>query len=394
MRAQNTKAFQSAAMGIFSMFMVALAAVFLSAGAGLAASEEKDAASKDAAASDTASAPPPVTVSVAKERSFENSVGFSGRVEAIETVDLMARVQGYLSERKFEEGTVVAADDLLFQLDDRTYANALHQAEAALKVSEAQRVLAEQKFARQTELTERNVQSRAALEEAQANLDVSFANVQAAKARVEEAQINLDFTKIIAPFTGRIGRAYVSTGDLINPQSGTMATIVQVDPIYVTFPVPQGILLNVQEQGASSDDVKVELTLANGSTYEHKGMISFAEVSATSSTDSVLVRATVPNPDGTLIDKAVVDVKVVADEDDKVLSIPQQALLIDQQGAYVLIVDDDDKVQQVRIETGGQQGVYLEVKSGLKEGARVIIDGIQKTSPGEKVAPSAAQESN
>ncbi len=377
----NTGSSHYARAGVLCLVSL-IAAVFLNALPGFAQSNGEEASA------------PAVTVAVAKKRDFQNATSFTGRIEAIETVELLARVQGYLKAKHFEEGGRVERGDLLFELDDETYQNAVSQAQASLQIALANEKLAQQKFTRQQELTERNVQSRALLEEAQANLDVSFANVTAARAQVEAAQINLNYTRITAPLTGLIGRAAVSNGDLISPQSGTMATIVQIDPIYVSFPVPQSILIDVQKKGAQKEDVLVELTLADGSRYAHKGQITFADVSATSSTDSIVVRATVPNPENLLINQALVDVQVVANEDTSVLAIPLQALLLDQQGAYVLIADENDTVQLVRIEEGEQQGGYLEVKSGLDVGARVIVAGIQKARPGEKVAPSAAQESN
>ncbi len=337
---------------------------------------------------------PAVTVAFAERRDFQNASSFSGRVEAIDSVDLIARVQGYLKNRYFDEGTLVNEGDLLFELDQATYRNALNQAQAALQVAESNVRLAKQKFERQTELTERNVQSVALLEEAQANLDVSSANVLAARAKVEAAQINLDYTRIEAPFTGFIGRSNVSKGDLISPQSGPMASVVKVDPIYVSFPIPQGLLISLKRGDVKNDDVRVALSLADGTPYAHQGKVIFSDVSATSSTDSVIVRAVVPNPENILINQGLVDVKVVANEDSTVLAIPLQALLLDQQGAYVLVVDQEDIVRVARIEEGEQQDGYISVESGLEEGARVIISGVQKARPGSKVAPSANQPKN
>ncbi|MBK5933669.1 membrane fusion protein (multidrug efflux system) [Rhodovulum imhoffii] len=347
------------------------------------------------AQSDEAERPAPaVTVAITETRNFENASAFTGRVEAIEAVELLARVQGYLEARHFEEGARVEKGDLLYELDSEIYRNALNQAQAALQIAQANEKLAQQQFDRQLELTERNVQSRAMLEEAQARLDIGFANVAAAKAKVEEAQINLGYTTIEAPLTGLIGRSTVSVGDLISPQSGVMASIVQTDPVYVRFPVPQTLFIDIRKRGARNEDVFVELTLADGKKYEHHGQVSFADVTANASTDTIVVRATVPNPDYFLVNSGLVDVRVVSNEDTSVLAIPLQALLIDQQGSFVLTVDDEDKVQIARIEEGRQQDGYLEVRSGLEPGARVIVEGIQKASPGIKVAPNAAQPSN
>lgn len=347
------------------------------------------------AQSESAAPPAPaVTVALIKERSFQESETFSGRIEAIESVNLIARVQGYLEARHFEEGSFVEKGDLLYELDQDIYRNTLTQAQAALQVAQANETLAQQKFNRQEELTKRDVQSRALLEESQANLAVSQANVAAAQSKVEAAEINLAYTKITAPITGLIGRSVVSTGDLISAQSGPMATIVQSDPIYASFPVPQRSMIDFRKRGARNEDVFVSLTLADGSTYEHHGKISFTDVSAAASSDAIIVRATVPNPDNMLINNGLVDVNIVANEDTSKLALPLQALLLDQQGAYVLVVDEDNIVKAARIEVGEQRGGYLVVQSGLDAGAKVIVGGIQKARPGSKVAPSILNEAN
>lgn len=349
-----------------------------------------------AAAQDQNAAPPPpaVTVAIIEERNFQEAETFSGRIEAIQSVDLIARVQGYLSARHFEEGAFVEKGQPLYTLDQDIYRNTVHQAEAALAVAQATETLAQQKFDRQEELTRRDVQSRALLEEAQANLAVSQANVAAAQSQVEAARINLAYTEISAPISGLIGRSAVATGDLISPQSGPMATLVQFDPIYASFPVPQRSMIDFRKRGARNEDVFVSLTLADGSVYPHHGVITFTDVSAASSSDAVIVRATVPNPDNLLINNGLVDVHLVANADSRALALPAQALLLDQQGAYVLVVDGEDRVQAQRVEVGTQRAGYLEVKDGLEAGARVIVEGIQKARPGNRVTVSLVNTDN
>lgn len=333
----------------------------------------------------------PVTVVRVAQQDMEESETFTGRVEAIESVALQAKVTGYLKTKSFTEGGPVAVGDLLFQLEDDTYRNQVDQARASLAVADAQNKLAIQTYERQKVLTERNVQSQASLDTASANLDAAAAQVEVARAQLDEATLNLSYTSIKAPFAGRIGRSDVSIGALISAGSGPLVTLVQTDPIYVSFPVPQATMLEVQKKRADASDLVIKLILADGSEYAQGGEIAFADNQATASTDSVLARATFKNPDGILVDKQIISVKIGSKTPAKALAIPQQALLLDQQGSYVLTVDKDDTVGQARIETGREQSTLIEVTKGLKEGDSVIVGGIQKVRPGMKVAPSEAQ---
>lgn len=338
------------------------------------------------------STPPavPVTVSAATLRDITLGATYTGRVEAIESVALQARVQGYLKAKHFTEGTQVEVGTLLFELEDDTYANAADQARASIEVAEAQEKLAQQTYDRQASLARQNLQSKADLDQARANLNVGMAQVSAARARLEATLINLKHTRIKAPISGRIGRAAVSTGALIGPQSGPLATIVQLDPVYVSFPVPQTTLLEVKRRGADEEGVTIRLRLADGSLYHHQGKLAFTDIQATAATDSIMVRVLVRNPDQLLIDRQLVDVEVVSNRENLRLTIPQQALLLDQQGAYVLAVDKDNGVRQVRIEPGNTQQGYVTVQAGLEEGDRVIVSGLQKIRPGTKVIPTTA----
>ncbi|MCA0271217.1 MAG: efflux RND transporter periplasmic adaptor subunit [Proteobacteria bacterium] len=333
----------------------------------------------------------PVSVVRVAQQDLEESETFTGRVEAIESVALQAKVAGYLKTKHFQEGGAVAVGDLLFELEDDTYSNSVDQARAAVAVAEAQRKLALQTYERQKVLTERDVQSQASLDTASANLDVAAAQVEVAQSQLDAATLNLDYTRIKSPIAGRIGRSDVSIGALISPSSGPLATVVQTDPIYVSFPVPQAQMLQVQKRHATADDVIIRLKLSDGSEYAEDGKLAFADIQATTSTDSLLARATFANPDGVLVGRQIVSVRIVGKTPVQQLAIPQQALLLDQQGAYVLTVAEDGTVNQARIETGREQGTFMAVTKGLTEGEMVIVGGIQKVRPGMKVAPSEAQ---
>lgn len=340
--------------------------------------------------------PIPVSFELARTQDVSDVITYSGRVEAIESVEIFARVQGYLHSRNFEEGQKVQAGDLLFKLDDELYANAVAQNEAALKSAQAQEVLATQTFNRQKELTARDVQSQARLDDATANLDSARAGVQAAQAQLDAAKINLGYTTISAPISGLVGRALVSKGDLISPESGALVTLVSQDPMYVSFPVPQKQVLEFQRRakndGSADDLYKIQLKLPDGSLYQHEAKFQFANNQTTASTDSLLVRVIVPNPEGMLIDQTLLDVSVTSREGIESLTIPETALLLDQGGAYVFIVDADNTAKKARIETGAQRDGFIVVNSGLKEGDKVIVDGLQKLQPGIPVDAQAESD--
>lgn len=345
------------------------------------------------AQSQTAPPPPPsVVVAPAELKDLTNTRTFSGRVEAIDKVEVRARVQGFLKARLFEEGADVKKDELLYQIEPDTFQLAEQQAEANVVSAEAAVTLANQTFDRMRALASRNNVARASLDEAAANLAQSQANLQARKADLGTARLNLSYTKISAPMDGRIGRSAYSVGNLVGPSSGPLVMLVAQDPIFVRFPVPQWLLLQVQKIGEGADSVYVQLHLGDGSLYPHKGHIQFADVQASAATDSVEVRASIPNPEQLLVDEQLVNVEVVRKAPEEKLVMQQAGLLLDQQGAYALVVDKDDTVRIKRLIVGEQRGSVIVVKSGLEKGDRVIVSGHQNARPGGKVAPQMATD--
>lgn len=337
-------------------------------------------------------APPPaaVVVETASLKDLTEERTFTGRVEAIDKVQVRARVQGFVKARHFEEGANVKTGDLLFEIEPEPFQLAVAQATANLASAEAGLTLAQQTFDRTEELAARGTSSKANRDTAQSALIQAQAGVKARQAEVETAKLNLSYTRITAPMAGRVGRSTFSVGNLVGPDSGALVTLVRQDPVYVTFPVPQWLLLQFSKEGKAPDSVFIKLRLADGNTYQPEGRIAFADVQATASTDSVTVRATMPNPGGVLIDQQLVTVLVIRRQPEKKLVISQAALLLDQQGTYVLAVGEGDKVAIKRITTGEQRGPLIVVDGGLAEGDRVIVSGHQKARPGAPVAPQAA----
>lgn len=347
------------------------------------------AADKPADAQSAAAAPlPSVIVETIKEVDLAASRTFTGRVEAMEKVNVRARVDGFLKPRLFEEGALAKKGDLLFEIDPSSYEVNVSLAGANLANAEAARDLAQITLDRQQELATRNSAaiSKQQIDQSAASLKQAEAAVKARQSDLENAKLMLGYTKIAAPIDGKVGRAAYSTGEYIGPSSQPLVQIVQQDPVYVSFPLPQAVLLQARKNGNDKSDYFVQITLADGSVYPEKGKIEFADVTASSSTDSVTVRARITNPQGFLIDQQIVQVAVVNKESERRLLLPQQALLLDQQGSYALTVDGEGKVGIARVKLGAQHGAAMVIEEGLKAGDRVVVNGHQKARPGQKVA--------
>ena len=336
-----------------------------------------------------AAAPPPaVTVITVQPTEITPSVEFNGRVVAVDTVDLRARVTGFLEQRRFEEGADVAAGDLLFVLEKDQYQAVVAQRQAELASAEANRVNTAAQLTRGEELVKNGNIPKSEVDLRRAEDQMAAASIQEAQAALRQAQINLGYTEIRAPLAGRIGRSDFSVGNLVGPDSGVLATIVSQDPIYVTFPVTQRELL--AHRGESGEPV-VKVTLADGTLYKHVGKLNFRDVRVDPGTDTLTVRAELPNPDRTLVDGQFVGVRVERGEPKLVLAVPQAAVQVNQAGPYVLVVGNDDKVEARRVKLGALEGVQVVVEGGLNEGERVIVEGIQKVRPGMAVAVTASE---
>ncbi len=335
--------------------------------------------------------PPSVIVETVKLHDVAEESTFTGRVQAIDKVSIRARIDGFLASRGFDEGSEVKRDQILFTLEREQYQASLSQAEAGLASARAALELAQATYDRTKELAARGNASLSALDDATSKLSQAHAEVRNRDAALTQAKLNLSYTEIRAPMDGRTGRATYSVGEYVTPSSNPLLTLVRQDPMYVAFPVPQRSLLAVRREGLSADAVVVRLRLPDGSTYAHDGTIKFAEPQSNVGTDTVTVRAEIPNPDRLLVDQQIVGVSVVAREPEHKLMVSQAAILLDQQGAYVLAVTPENKVEIRRIEVGDQRGPLIIVKTGLAEGDRVIISGHQKVRPGIVVEPSEFQ---
>lgn len=340
--------------------------------------------------------PPAVSVTPVVSRQVTAAGDFIGRVVAIDKVDIVARVTGFIEQRNFTEGQLVKTGDLLFRIEQDTYTAAVDQQAANLAKANATEVNAKLQLQRGQQLIKNESIAHSTVDQQTADEQAAAADVLQAQALLEQAKINFGYTEIRSPINGRIGLAKFTIGNLVGPTSGTLATIVSQDPIYVTFPVSEADIIAYRHRVAESPDknphVTVHIKLPDGTIYPHQGVTNFLDVQVDPNTDTVLVRAQFPNPDGILTPGGIVGVTTDRGPPQPALVVPQAAVLLDQAGQYVMVVDDAKKVEQRRITTGVEQGRDIVVTNGLKQGELVIVEGIQKIHPGQIVAPTVVSE--
>ena len=338
--------------------------------------------------------PPTVLVARADRQPVTQSAEFVGRIEALEKVDIRARVTGFLEARNFTEGQQVDEGALLFSIEREPF-----EAEVAVKqarIESAQAELANANFQvdRGRELVRTNTIPRATLDQRVADQGVAAAAVSAAQADLRLAKVNLNYTEIHSPIAGRIGRAAITRGNVVSPDSGVLTTVVRQDPMRVIFPVTQRQLLDIrrQYQGQGMDAVRVRIRLADGSVYPQAGHVNFIDVQTDPNTDSALVQAEIPNPNNILSDGQFASVAVEGREPQQAIVVPQSAVQVDQAGAFVLVVGEGNKVEQRRIRLGRALSGQSVVESGLEAGTQVITEGAQRARPGSVVAPRPGGE--
>ena len=331
----------------------------------------------------------PVGVVKVERKPVEQTADFAGRIEAINRVEVRARVTGFLEAVLFKEGDLVKAGADLYQIEKDLFQAAVEQAQGALERSRGTLALASVQRKRAEDLLSRAAGTVVARDQAVAQEQEAQGTVLSDQAALQTAKINLGYTDITSPINGRISRTNVTKGNVVGPDSGVLTTIVSQDPMYVTFPVSQRDLLKAQEESNRVDikGVKVRVRFSDGTFYDQTGEINFVDVSVNRTTDTVLVRATIANPAGTLIDGQFVRVVVQGKEPEQKIVVPQAALIADQEGTYVFVAEDGKAVVK-RLKIGGEVGADAVVESGLKGGELVIVEGLQSLRPGMKVLPA------
>jgi len=348
--------------------------------------------------SNTYQAPPPPKVTVAKpvEQKVTRYFEATGNTAAVNSANLVARVQGFLTEIKYSDGMPVKKGTPLFTIEPEPYQLKFQQAQAAEASAEATVKQTEADFERQQELLSRQAASKAAFDNSMANRDTAKARLLQARADTKQAKINLDYTQVVAPFDGIVTARQVSIGELVGG-SGTqvLATIVQLDPIYVNFNASERDVLRVRDmlykRGQKAVDLlgtEIEVGLQTDAGYPHKGKLDYIAPTVNQGTGTLAARAELPNAARLMLPGFFVRVRVPLEETPAML-VPAVALGADQGGRYVLIVNGENVVEQRKVEIGPVVGDMTVIENGLKADDRVVTAGILRAVPGQKVDPQA-----
>jgi membrane fusion protein, multidrug efflux system len=351
-----------------------------------------------------ASGPPAVGVVEAIKRPITETSEFLGRIEAVNRVNVVARVTAFLEKRLFNEGAEVKAGDELYRLERGPF-----EADLASKQAQVAQLQATLENAKLTTDRARTLLGGPAGQ--QSTYDAAIANqrsleaqVQSAQAQVQFSQINLDYTDIRSPIDGKIGRTAVTEGNVVSPGSGVLTTIVSQDPMYVVFPVSVRAALELRDRYGPQGGlgaVLIRLRLPDGRMYGQSGKLNFVDNTIAQNTDTITLRGEIANPilrpastTGVtvheLTDDEFVTVLLEGVQPVEVVAIPRSAVLSDQQGDYVLMVGADNKAEQRRIQLGQSTTTVAAVTHGLAVGDKVIVEGLQRVRPGQPVAPGPA----
>ena len=327
----------------------------------------------------------PVSVETTKaaKRDMNPPQHFMGHIEPIEEVDLRAQIDGTIAEVAFKEGSMVKEGDLLFQIDARVYEARVKQAEAALAKAKAASENADRYYARISKVDKRSV-TEAEIDQAYANMLEARAAIAQCEADLANANINLGYTRITAPISGRIGQSLLKKGDYVAPSMGTLARIVQMDPVRVVFSVSDKLYLEGKKlsmKAGEDEGLRAQLQLADGTIYTHEGTLDFVNNEMDSATASLSIRYSFPNPGQDLLANAYVSVLLSARVPTLRLAIPSNAVLANATGDYVFVCKDG-KAERRIVKMGDRQMGYVEILSGLEEGEEVVTEGVVNVSEG------------
>ena len=343
--------------------------------------------------------PPLVTVAAVAEQDVNPSAEYVGHVEAVQVVDLRARVEGFLEQVNFKEGSDVHAGDLLYIIEQALYQARVDAARAIVAQAEASLSKASQRLLRLRAARPESVPATD-MDNAVAEKLSARARLAEAKANLTIAQINLGYTQVKAPIRGRIGHTAYTKGNLVNPASGALARIVQLDPIRVVYSISENDIVDIQmalrdtQNSKKNSFLTSRLKLANGETIKGSGRMDFVDNAVDPGTGTIVVRALFDNPDGMLLPGQYVTVMVTRSKPKLMPVVPQSAVMEDHDGRYVFVVDDQNRVIMRRVKTGPVIGVNWAVASGITVGEKVIVEGIQKVQPGQVVKTVILKEQN
>lgn len=341
--------------------------------------------------------PPKVIVAPATQQKITRYVEATGNLAPVNQVDLVARVPGFLQEIGYRDGETVKQGAKLFVIEPRPYLNQLQEAQATQASAEAQLKQAEAEYARQSQLGKQDFASQSVVDQALAKRDAARASLQQATASTENAAIQYTYTQVNAPFDGAVSAHLVSVGEYVGGTTPTqLATIVQRDPIWVNFSLSEQDVQRIREAMVKRgitvvvDTVPVEVGLQTDAGYPHQGLLNYVAPAVNASTGTLALRGQFKNPDNRLLPGYFVRVRLPLGRDVDAMLVPDVAIGSDQLGRYVLVVNDQNVVEQRRVTVSDLVGENRVVETGLKTGEKVIVTGIQRAVPGQKVAPETA----
>lgn len=327
-----------------------------------------------------------------KLESVEITTKLPGRTSAYRTAEVRPQVAGIITKRLFTEGSLVNSGDILYQIDPATYQVALDSAKASLASAQATLERSKQQADRYADLVKSRAISTQDYEDARATYRAAEANVMSAKAAVSSAEINLAYTKIKAPISGQIGKSTVTEGALVTAnQTNYLATIQQFDPLFVDLSQSSGevMKLRMRAKGAEQEFSGIKVTLDDGTEIEEKASLQFADVTVNESTGTVGLRALLPNPDHLYLPGLYVRADLPIEKRDSAILVPQKALSRDTKGnAYVMVVNQENKIETRSVDVERMVGADWLVNSGLEEGDTVVVSGLQKIQVGSVVEPT------
>ncbi len=341
-------------------------------------------------------APPPPQVTVAQPLTQPIQEYFitTGQTQAVATVELRARVDGFLNDIHFNDGDLVEANQLLFAIEKEPFEIAVRTAEAALAKAQAQLALTEQQLNRATALAAEQATAMSNLDVRQSENAAAAADVQSAEAALADAVLNRDYTEIRAPFAGRIGRHLVDKGNLVQSETTLLATIEAVSPMHAYFAVSETDVLRFRElqrigvlQFEELSDIPIELALGDRGEFEFSGRLDYREFGIQTSTGTTVYRARFENPEGALIPGMFVRVRMEIGNPQPMLMVEERALAADQRGEYLTVVNSDNVVEHRIVDLGLRQGELRAIESGLQPDDWVVVNGLQRARPGVEVDP-------
>lgn len=330
---------------------------------------------------------PHVIVDTLKQANIRPQIEFIGRTEATEDVSIRAQIEGVLIKRHFTGGDDIQKGDLLFEIDASPYQTTVTQQKAALKHAQSAFKISTNRWQRGTKLSKTGAISEMDIDELTASMNQTEADVAIKQAALDTALLELSYTKILAPISGRISRSQLSIGDLVTANNLELATLVQLDPIWVNFQISEKILTNTRRkfndgERIEVDQITVTIALSDTRNYEHIGYIDFIDNRVDQSTGTLAIRAKFINPKTMLLPGQYTSLSLSLPDEKQVLLISQASVQEEQQGRFVLVVNKENKIEKRMVTLGERYDVRWEVLKGLQAGEKIVVEGLQKVRVG------------